>query len=268
MKKIITFLFFLTFFKNTSFTQINFFNFYKPYQASLCCLPNVYGLQLQFNYIVQNVNTAEFQIPIDLYWGIYENLELGVQICGVSRSSQEEIDKGLSDILMGIKYNLLREDKEKLSTNPSISTELGISLPTGDYKKMFGSGGLGGILLFLFEKQIVMRTGHFFNLILNLGFKYNTENPERYRIGESFSYTFGSYFPFNENLDLSFGVKGINKAYDEKDGIKIVDSDSFRSYIYFGLAYNIDIYRKFFGSILFGITEDSENLIFNIGMMY
>lgn len=268
MKKIIIFL--LSFFaiNNIIYPQINFFNLYKPYQATVCCLPNTYGLQLQINYIAKDINTAEFQIPIDLYWGLYENLEVGLQISGVSRNSQQGLDKGLSDILIGLKYNLLQEDKENVSATPNISTELGISLPTGDYKKMFGSGGLGGILMWLFEKQVIMRTGHYFNLIFNLGFKYNTENPDNYRVGESFFYTFGSYFPLNDNLDFSFGVKGINKACDEKDKIKIENSDSFKSYVYCGLTYNIDIYRRFFGVVLFGITEYSENLIFNIGMMY
>lgn len=265
MKKIILS---LGFFINVIYGQLNFFNFYKPYQASLCCLPNVYGLQLQFNYIVKDINTAEFHIPVDLYWGLYDNLEIGVQVCGMSRSTQESIQKGLGDILIGAKYNFLQEDKEKLSTTPSISTELGISIPTGDYKKGFGSGGLGGVIMWLFEKQIVMRTAHYFNLIFHLGFKYNTENPDNYRVGESFFYTFGSYFPLNENLDFSFGVKGINKAYDEKEKIKLENTSSFKSYIYCGLTYNIDVYRRFFGTILFGITEDSENLIFNIGMMY
>lgn len=265
MKKIIIF---LVFSSNILFAQLNFFNLYKPYQSSICSLPNIYGLQLQMNYIVVDINTAEFQIPVDLYWGIYDNLEVGVQIIGISRSTNDVIDKGLGDILIGAKYNFLEEDKERLSTTPTISTELGISLPTGNYKKMLGSGGLGGILMWLFEKQIVMRSGYYFNFIFNLGFKYNTKNPDNYRVGESFFYTFGSYFGVNENLDFSFGVKGNNKFCDEKDKVKILDTESYKSYIYCGLTYNIDIYRKFFGSILFGITEDSENLIFNIGMMY
>ncbi|MEN3013200.1 MAG: transporter [Endomicrobiia bacterium] len=263
MKKIIFFL--LT---NFVYAQINFFNLYKPYQASLCSLPNVYGLQLQINYVVVDINTAEFQVPIDVYWGVYDNLEVGIQICGISKSINEKIDKGLSDILMGIKYNFLEEDKKNLSPTPTISVELGVGLPVGDYKKTFGTGGFGGILMWLFEKQVIMRSGYYFNFIFNLGFKYNTKNPDNYRVGESFFYTFGSYFPLNENLDFSFGIKGINKSFDEINTTKVLDSESFKSYIFSGLTYTIDIYRKFFGAILLGLTEDSEDLIFNIGMMY
>ncbi|MCX7956304.1 MAG: transporter [Endomicrobia bacterium] len=259
---------FLALINSTLFSQINFFNLYKPYQTSLCTLPNVYGLQLQMNYIVVNINSAEFQVPIDVYWGVLENLEVGLQAAGISRTIGDKVEKGMSDMCVGAKYNLLEENKKNLSSRPTISTELGIGFPTGDYKRNFSTGGFFGVIMWLFEKQIVMRTGHYFNLILNLGFKYNTKNQDDYRVGESFFYNFGSYFELNEKLEFSFGVKGINKSVDEFKGVKVFNTEKFKTYLYSGLTYNIDQYRKFFAAVLSGITEDSENLIFNIGMMY
>lgn len=249
-------------------SQINFFNIYKPSQEVLCCPVNVYGLELQMNYLIIDINTAELQIPVSLYWGVMEKFEIGAQFAGISRSRLEEVSKGVSDLLFGAKYNFLKETKEPLSTRPSVSAEIGFSLPTGDYKKNFGTGGIGLIIHWLVEKEMVLRSKHYYNLLISLGYKYNTSNPDKLRIGESLFYTFGSYFNVSESFRLSFGVKGENKKSDEINSRRVEHTEKFDSYIYCGVTYDLDIYRKFFASISAGITDTSKNLIFNIGMMY
>ncbi len=248
------------------FSQINFFNFYKSYQANLCCPYNVYGLGLQINYLIIDINTAELQIPVDLYWGIMENMEVGVQFAGVSRSYSDEIHKSVSDLLLGTKFNFLKESQ--LSTYPSVTCEIGLSLPTGDYKKGFGTGGVGFILWWLFEKEIVLKSNYYFNLLLSLGYKYNTTNPDDYRVGESLYYNFGSNFDVKENFNFSFGVKGENKKSDEFKNQNVLNTEKFESYFYCGINYSLDMYRMFFGSISVGITDDAKDLVFNLGMMY
>ncbi|MFN3550881.1 MAG: transporter [Endomicrobiia bacterium] len=259
-------IFLLLFLTKNVFAQINHFNIFKPYQATLCCPVNVYGLEIQMNYIVINSQTAELQIPVSLYWGLMENLEVGVQFVGISRSKQEEVEKGVGDILVGTKCNFLQEKKEM--PIPSVSFEFGVSLPTGDYKKMFGIGSVGFVINWLFEKNIVLRSQHEFNLMFNLGYKVNTQNYDEYKFGDSLFYTFGSFFNIKENIIYSFGVKGENKKYDEYKKTKVVNTEINDSYIFCGISYDLDIYKRFFTSISIGITEDAKDLVFNIGMMY
>ncbi len=259
-------IFFLLLSTKNIFSQINHFNIFKAYQATLCCPLNVYGLELQMNYIVINSKTAELQIPVSLYWGLIENFEVGLQFVGITRSKQQEVDKGVGDIFFATKYNLLKEKKEM--SIPSVSFELGVSLPTGDYRKLFGTGALGFIINWLFEKNIVLRSQDEFNLIFSLGYKINTQNPDEYNFGDSLFYTFGSFFNIKENIIFSFGVKGKNKKYDKYKGLEISDTLDNESYIFCGISYDLDIYRKFFTSISVGITEDAKDLVFNIGMMY
>lgn len=269
MKKfIIGILFYIIIIIKPLLAQVNFFNIYKPYYSVLCCPVNVYGLELQMNYLIINANTAELQIPVSLYWGVAENFEIGTQIVAMSRSYLEDVNKGIGDILFGAKYNFLKEIKEPLSTKPSVSAEIGVSLPTGDYKKNFGTGGVGVIVYWIAEKEVVLRTKHYFNLLVSVGYKYNTANPDKIKIGESLFYTFGSCFDMSKSLKFSFGIKGENKKSDEENGKKVKNTEKFDSYIYCGIVYDLDIYRKFFTSLSLGLTETSKSLIFNIGMMY
>jgi hypothetical protein len=250
------------------FAQINHFNIFKSYQSTLCCPKDVYGLEIQMNYVVFTSEVAELEIPIGLYWGLLENIEVGAQFTGVSKSQGSEILKGVEDILLAAKYNFIKEDKNLVTTFPTISAEFGLSLPTGDYKKGFGVGGVGFVLNWLLEKCILLRSEHFFNLIFNFGYKVNAQNPEQYKVGDMLFYTFGSYFDLKENFIFSFGAKGINKKSDKLGDEKISDTESNESYIFFGINYELDKYRRFFSSVSLGLNEDAKDFVFNIGMMY
>jgi len=266
--KIFLLFLFITIFIQTLFSQINLFNFFKPYQSTVSCPVSTYGLELQMNYSIIDINTAELQIPISLYWGIYDNLEIGMAVGGISRSYKETVEKGVSDILFGSKYTFVKEEKSLNKPWPTVSAEFALGLPTGDYRKGFGTGGVGLIVLWLLEKEIVLKTQHYFNLLVNLGYRYNTVNPDGFRYGESLLYSFSSWFNLTESFRLYFGVKGENKKKNEQDGIVINGSEKFESYLYCGINYDLDEYRKFFSAIFLGITEDAKDLVFNIGMMY
>jgi len=194
MKKIKLFLIIYFLLNIKLFAQINHFNIFSPYQATSCCPKNVYGLEIQMNYVVFSSETAELKIPVGVYWGLLENVEVGAQFTGVSRSQKDKVDKGVEDILIAAKYNFIKEEKNLNTSFPTISAEFGLSLPTGDYKKGFGVGGVGFVLNWLFEKYFLLKSEHVFNLIFSLGYKVNSQNPERYKVGDEIFYTFGSYF--------------------------------------------------------------------------
>ncbi|MCS7151680.1 MAG: transporter [Endomicrobia bacterium] len=247
--------------------QINFFNIYRPFQSTLCCPVNVYGLMLEMNYYLIGSNKAELKIPVGLYWGATDSLEVGFEIAGVSRSERDDVDKGISDMLIGIKHLITKEQNGSVNI-PTISAELGFSLPTGNYKEKFGTGGIGIIVLWMIDKEVILKTQHWFNLTINLGYRYYTRNPDKYKVGDSFFYTFGSNFQLTDELKVSFGLKGENKKNDEENSSKILNTEKFESYISSGISYDIDEYRRFFTGLSFGITKDAKNLVFNIGMMY
>ncbi|MCX7716256.1 MAG: transporter, partial [Endomicrobia bacterium] len=108
------------------------------------------------NYLIIDITTAELQIPVSLYWGILQNFEIGMQFAGISRSDAKGVAKGVSDFLFGTKYTFLKETKDPLSPRPSISAEMGVSLPTGDYKRSFGTGGFGFVVFWMIEKEMLL----------------------------------------------------------------------------------------------------------------
>lgn len=265
--KVYKLLFILLFSAVTLQGQVNFFNHYRPSQTILCCPVGTYGLVLEMNYYLISTDEAELKIPVGLYWSVLENLEVGTQIAGVSRSKADTVSKGVSDILFGVKHIIVKEKKEQVSI-PSVTAEVGFSLPTGNYKENFGTGGIGFTILWLVEKEFILKSGHCFDLQLNLGYNYNTKNPDDKRVGDTLMYTFGSKFKLTDMLEFSFGVKGENKKSDEQDGKEIKNTQRFESYLFCGVDYNINHYCKFFSGLFLGITDDAKNLIFNVGMMY
>lgn len=262
---------------NKIFAQINYFNFYRPYQITLCCPVNVYGLGIEANYFLVNSNTAKLDIPVSLYWGLVDSLEFGIKVSAGTINDNISTEKGLSDILLGVKYNFFSPEKKKFgntkpNTNfdslPTISSEFCLSLPVGDYKKGFGTGAVGFVFDWLLEKEIILRSERVFNTFLNLGYRINTENSDNYIFGNELFFSLGSYFHFQEKMVLSFGIKSINHSPDKFNGQKISNSNYVESYLFTGLSYDLGVYQQFFTSISFGIDEKANNLIFNIGMNY
>ena len=265
------------FFSTMLYSQINYFNFYRPYQVTLCCPINVYGLGIEANYFLINSETAKLDIPISLYWGLLDSLEFGFKVSAATLNYKTSNERGLTDILIGVKYNFLSPVKKKIYENspnvnpdslPNISSEFCLSLPIGDYKKGFGTGAVSFVFNWLLEKDIVLRSESVFNAFFNLGYRINTENGDNYLFGNELFFNLGSYFDLQEKMILSFGIKSINHSANKLSGQKILGSEYTESYLFTGLSYDLGIYQQFFTSISFGIDERANNLIFNIGMNY
>ncbi len=251
------------------YSQINYFNFFRAYQTTHSCPVNIYGLAIDLNYYLIDTHTAKLDLPVSFHWGLTENLETGFKISAVGLSQQDNVVKGISDILLGTKYNFVKEEEEK--PIPSVSTEFCVSLPTGDYKKGFGTGAVGIILNWLFEKEFVLKSERYFFTFFNVGYKINTTNPEGYLFGNELFYSVGSFFPLQKeetSLSFSFGVKGINHGSSKLNGEKILGSEFTESYIFCGIKYDLNPYQQFFAGISVGIDEKSNSIIVNIGMMY
>ncbi len=278
-KLVLIFIFFCSI---NTFSQINYFNFYRPYQVTLCCPVNVYGLGIEANYFLVNNDTAKLEFPVSLYWGLVDSIELGFKVSAATINSKNSTDKGITDILLGVKYNFISPAKKKMyeteskfnfDSMPNISSEFGLTLPTGDFVKGFGTGGIGFVINWLLEKEIVLRRGNSFYSFLSIGYKINTVNSDEYLYGNELFYSLGSYFDLKKGLVeksfiLSCGLKGISHGSSKYKGEKVLNSEYVESYIFGGLSYDLDVYQQFFLSISLGIDEKSKVIIFNVGMNY
>lgn len=259
------------------FSQISYFNLYRPYQTTLCCPVSIYGLGIETNYFLVDSNTARLDIPISLYWGMVDSLEIGFKVSAMSINSGSNSEKGVSDIIVGTKYNFLSPAKKKLyeenksydlSAFPDVSGEFCFSLPTGDFKKGLGTGAVGIILNWLLEKEIQLRSGNKFNSFFGVGYRINTTNSDSYKYGNELFFNVGSYFRLKEKYILSCGFRGISHDNDEYYSNTITDSRYTENYIFGGLSYDLGVYQQFFSAISIGLDSKSNILIFNIGMNY
>ncbi len=248
---------------NILFSQINYFNFWRSGGVVESCPVNVYGLTVDINFFLKNENIAKLEIPVSLYWGIVDNLEVGLKVSGTSVNYRDRIDRGMSDIYLAGRYNFLIENRSV----PSMSTELCLVIPSGEYRKDIRLGTSGLVLSFLLGKKFFLKTGSIIDTFFNLGYKINGESNNR-DIGDNIFFCLEGNVKLTENFVSIIGVRNIYNSGDKIDGKKIEDSEFTESYLFLGIKYKLSEYQQFFSSLSFGLEERSDILVFNIGMMY
>jgi len=248
--------------------QINYFNTDRPYQMTLCCPYNVSGLGVELTFALVDADAARLELPVSVYWGIIGNLEIGFRAAGASISRGDESIRGMTDAVLGAKYGLYRENQEQPGPFPTVSVEFCAVVPTGDYRKGFGTGGMGFVFNALLEKRIVLRSGVEFTLFLNGGYRANTANGDGWLFGNETFYGMGGSLPLSERFVSSAGVRGTARNTTLLDGRAVDGTGGTDSYLFAGLSYDFDVYRRFFTAMHFGIDEGSDMVRFTAGMMY
>src|SRR3989339_365016 len=157
---------------------------------------------------------------------------------------------GISDILLGAKFKLMDETSSK----PSIIGETALSLPSGDYTRGLGTGGIGLLLNWALEKKLRRYTGY-----LGLGIQLNTENPDRVQQGNTFFYHFGASWPYRELFRLHAEFKGFMHSPLKAQGVS-VGSTVQEFYLAPGLNYKLDARHTLSCSVLIGMTPESDRL--------
>jgi len=248
MKKLLIFLI-IVFSTQCLFSRVNFLEVYKPGIDIELLKPNSYGLAMDVTIGTGGKPEDSFELPAIFTYGLAKRTELGMSLGIVSYASET----GISDLSIGAKYVFPID----------IGFEFGFSLPTADYKKGLGTGGVGLTIDWFTKKKL----NNIYGDIL-LGYRINTENPEEVKYGNEFLYILGVEYPLQKYVDIFGELKGINHAPLKVDGKNIKGSSYNELYIAPGVKYTADKNFDFYSSLLFGLTDDSQDLIFSIGLIY
>jgi len=248
MKKILAFLFFI-FSVESLFARVNFLEIYRPGIDIEVLKTNFYNLAMDVTIGTGGKPEDSFELPAIFTYGLAKRTELGMSLGIVSYASET----GISDFSIGTKYIFPID----------IGFEFGFSLPTADYKKGLGTGGVGITIDWLTKKKLDNIYGH-----ILLGYKINTENPEEVKYGNEFLYIFGVEYPLQKDVDIFGELKGINHAPRKVDGKNIKGSSYSELYIAPGVKYTVDKHFDFYSSLLLGLTDDSQDLKFSVGLLY
>lgn len=195
------------------------------------------------------------EVPFSFSYMARNNLEVGGR-WGIRSFSGHT---GISDLLLGAKYQFTNGTSEEM---PRVIGEAAFSLPTADSKQALGTGAVSLLLHWSLEKQIREFTGYF-----GLGVQLNSENSDKVKLGNIFSYHVGARYPYNDQWKLYGEFKGFNHAAPEFSGTTV--GESFQE-LY--LAPGADfLYRKdltISGALLIGLTPESHHLGLLIGTTF
>ena len=198
--------------------------------------------------------TRDFlELPFVFTYGAERKLEIGMGL-GIASYGAEI---GISDLSAGAKYQFFKHTKEQ----PGISAEFGFSLPTGDYKRGLGTGGIGILMGWLIQKQIDEITGHFL-----LGYKIHTENPDKIRKGNELLYTLGVKHKIKKDITIIGELKGINHGYTYLSGKPLLQTGYQEVYLAPGIEYILDNKYDFYSALMLGLTASSNNIMIFAGV--
>ncbi len=186
-----------------------------------------------------------FELPLNIYYGILESLELKIRWGLIYKTS----NRGISDMKFSVKYNFFRKKDDP----PMIFLEGGVSLPIADHTKNLGLGGVG-----LSGGWYMIKEIRPVEVIFGIAGEFNDKevlagaNPPRV-----FSYRAGARYRYDEQMTFVGELKGFNNYWQEPRGFKQ------ELYIAPGIHYNA-LKIPLSATLLFGLTENSKKIGFYI----
>ena len=239
---------------SSAYARINFIEQWKPGVDTGIISRGDYGLAVNMSVAADDSHEDTLSLPVIFTYSPAEYLELATGLGVISYGSET----GISDLSLGMKYNFWKEDPA--TGQPSIAGEFGFLLPTADYRKNLGPGGVGINFNWILQKTVREVRGH-----LALGYEIHTENPDDSKPGNEIMWSVGAQYEYKKNLELYGALTGINHSPVKINGNAAPGSSFQELYLAPGLRYNNGRYDFYF-SPLIGITDDSYNLIFFAGM--
>ena len=235
------------------YSRVNFIEPFKPGIDLSTLQLNKYSLASNITIGSGGKKNDFFELPFIFTYGAERKLEIGMGL-GVASYRAET---GISDLSIGAKYQFFKHTNEQ----PAVSAEFGFSLPTGDYKRGLGTGGVGISMAWLIQKQIDEVTGHFV-----LGYKIHTENPDKIRIGNELIYTLGAKHKIKKDITIIGELKGINHGYSYLAGKPLLQTGYQELYLAPGIEYILDDKYDFYSALLLGLTASSNNIMIFAGV--
>lgn len=181
-----------------------------------------------------------FETPFNIHYGILDNMELKIRWGFVYRAP----DFGISDLKFSVKYDFFDKSGDK----PSIFTEAGVSLPTGDHTKYLGTGGVGLSLGWYLIKALKPIEAFF-----GIAGEFNERevlpgaNPPKV-----FSYKMGARYKYLPDITLVGEIKGFNNYWNQPVG--------FRQELYLAPGIHYNWKMPISASMLIGLTGDSQKI--------
>ena len=178
-----------------------------------------------------NSDAEFFRTVLSLSYGLTDRLETGLQVpflgwdgnLGVRHQAinwfaEKNIDSGLSDIIINLKYAWLKEKNSPWG----LSSNLLVKIPSGDKGNYLGDGeteyGFNNILSYYARR---------FNIHLNLGYTFLGEMDcfaEKVKLDDIFSYGLALNIPLPKNFALVAQVYGNQKPFP-RTGIDVMDDN-------------------------------------------
>ena len=125
-----------------------------------------YELNLEYGHdSEEGVKTDQWTIGTTLTYGLFDNLDIsaGIPYLYLKERDGEVIkEDGIGDLTFDIKYRFYEKDGLRIALKP------GLSFPTGDYERGFGSGRISGRIFLIIDKEFEAVT-----LFLNGGYIRN-----------------------------------------------------------------------------------------------
>jgi hypothetical protein len=181
---------------------------------------------------------TEMGIPIDIYYSVMDQLEIGVQPIFWMNSYTDydgtDYDaSGLGDTWFDAKYMFMAE--------PMMSARVGIKLPTGDDEGDEDNGPVGsGTTDFDGALMLGMPAGPGM-FSAQAGYRMFGENSDsKYKCGSQIHF-YGCYrYPMSDMMDLKFAVDGYFGGDDEWDGETVDKSAANEVSLNPGFTYMMD----------------------------
>ncbi|MBU0952455.1 MAG: transporter [Elusimicrobia bacterium] len=234
--------------------RVNFIEQWKPGIDTNIIGKDSYDISLDMTTSSDERLIDSFSLPAVFTYSPFEKAEFATSLGAASYGSET----GVSDLSTGLKYNFMKEDGKQ---QPSISGEFGFVLPTADYRKNLGLGGIGINFDWIIQKTIRKVKGH-----LLIGYEIHTENPDDAKPGNEFHWNLGGEYTLSDDIEIYGSLKGINHAPAKINGQTIPASYFNELYLAPGIKYQSNDLFDFYFSPYIGLTDDSYNLIFFAGM--
>ena len=195
----------------------------------------------------------ELNWPTDFECGIYDNLELDVEIPYhyINFKDRETKDSdGLGDVAAWLGFNPIKET----SICPVMSVALNIKTQSGNWKKELGTGGTDYQILLLLSKTLGSVTA-----LVNAGYTVVGDSPEtNYR--DTFSYNFALKYDVVKNWTI------VGEIYGRTNPDKNAARDPWD--MLGGFIYNVTNRLAIDFGIGTGLTSASPDLRMTAGITY
>jgi hypothetical protein len=230
--------------------RVNFMEPHKPGVDTTLRERNDYTFSINVSQNSDSKLPNVFSMPATFTYGISPKIESGISMGMVSYASQS----GISDIEFGGKYLLSK----------GICGEFGFSLPTADYRRGLGLGSIGAKLNWVIERQLKGFDGY-----ASFGYNVISDNiydPSVITFGNVLSYTVGASRRVTPTVKGYLALKGMNHAVSYRAGAPVTGTAYNEIYFAPGINYQSESLFDFNASLLVGLSSDSNDLIFFVGM--